>query len=83
MSLDIEVILGEIDAPELQQQNALNYSFLKDGNTLINAIGFNMGYYADEFLIGDKIDVVGNLELNKFNGITSVQINMKDIRKSY
>ena len=56
---------------------------LKDGNTLINAIGFNMGYYADEFLIGDKIDVVGNLELNKFNGITSVQINMKDIRKSY
>ena len=56
---------------------------LKDGNTLINAIGFNMGYYSNEFLIGDKIDVIGNLELNKFNGITSVQINMKDIRKSY
>ena len=56
---------------------------LKDGNTLINAIGFNMGYYAEEFLIGDKIDVIGNLELNTFNGNTSVQINMKDIRKSY
>ena len=48
-----------------------------------NLIYYLWGYYADEFLIGDKIDVVGNLELNKFNGITSVQINMKDIRKSY
>ncbi len=56
---------------------------LKDNNTIINAIGFNMGEYAEEYLIGDKIDVIGNLELNKFNGITSVQINMKDIRKSY
>ena len=56
---------------------------LKDNNTIINAIGFNMGNYSEEFLIGDKIDVIGNLELNKFNGITSVQINMKDIRKSY
>ena len=56
---------------------------LKDGNTIINAIGFNMGEYSEEYLIGDKIDVVGLLEINSFNGIESVQINMKDIRKSY
>ncbi len=56
---------------------------LKDGNTIINAIGFNMGEYSEEYLIGDKIDVVGILEINSFNGIESVQINMKDIRKSY
>lgn len=56
---------------------------LKDGNTIINAIGFNMGGYSEEYLIGDKIDVVGILEINSFNGIESVQINMKDIRKSY
>ena len=42
-----------------------------------------MGAYSEEFLIGDKIDVVGILEINSFNGIESVQINMKDIRKSY
>ena len=56
---------------------------LKDGNTIINAIGFNMGGYSEEYLIGDKIDVVGILEINSFNGVESVQINMKDIRKSY
>lgn len=56
---------------------------LKDGNTIINAIGFNMGGYSEEYLIGDKIDVVGILEINSFNGIESVQINMRDIRKSY
>ena len=56
---------------------------LKDGNTIINAIGFNMGKYSEEYLIGDKIDVIGVLEINSFNGIESVQINMRDLRKSY
>ena len=56
---------------------------LKDGNTIINAIGFNMGRYSEEYLIGDKIDVIGVLEINSFNGVESVQINMKDLRKSY
>ena len=56
---------------------------LKDGNTIVNAIGFNMGKYSEEYLIGDKIDVIGVLETNTFNGIESVQINMKDLRKSY
>ena len=56
---------------------------LRDKNTIINAIGFNMGYYTEEFLIGDKIDVVGHLEINEFNGKESVQINLTDIRKSY
>lgn len=56
---------------------------LKDDNTIINAIGFNMGRYSEEYLIGDKIDVIGVLEINTFNGVENVQINMKDIRKSY
>ncbi len=56
---------------------------LKDNNSIINAIGFNMGKYAEEYLIGDKIDVIGILEINSFNGENLVQINMKDIRRSY
>ena len=56
---------------------------LKDDNLVIEAIGFNMGYLVDEYLLGDKIDVVGCLEINSFNGRESVQINLKDIRKSY
>ena len=40
---------------------------LKDDNFLVNAIGFNLGYLSEEFLIGDKIDVAGVLEINNFN----------------
>lgn len=55
---------------------------LKEGNTVVNAIGFNMGELAEEYRIGDKIDVVGVLEVNTFNGVDTLQINMKDIMKS-
>ncbi len=56
---------------------------LKDNNSIINAIGFNMGEYAEEYQLGDKIDVIGILEVNSFNGEKNIQINMKDIRRSY
>lgn len=56
---------------------------LKDESLLIDAIGFNMGNLVNEYLIGDKVDVLGNFEINSFNGRESVQINLKDIRKSY
>ena len=55
---------------------------LKDSNTIVNAIGFNLGYLADEYRIGDKIDVVGTLEINTFNGVDNLQINIKDVMKS-
>lgn len=55
---------------------------LKDGNYLIDAIGFNLGQLADKFLIGDSVDVVGTIETNKYNGIEKIQINLKDIMKS-
>ena len=53
-----------------------------DNNNVIAAMGFNMGYRAEEFIIGDKVDIVGTLELNSFNGMASVQFNLKDIMKS-
>ena len=49
----------------------------------IEAIGFNMGNLVNEYLLGEKVDVVGSLEVNKFNGRESIQINLKDMRKSY
>ncbi len=54
---------------------------LRDDNIIIDAIGFNMGNLVNDYLIGDKVDVVGVLEINSFNGIESVQINLKDIMK--
>ncbi len=56
---------------------------LKDESMVIDAIGFNMGHLANEYLLGDKVDVIGNLEVNSFNGRDSVQINLKDMRRSY
>ena len=56
---------------------------LQDGTNIINAIGFNLGYYANDFLLGDKVDIIGMIEINTFNNIKTVQINMKDMRKSY
>ncbi len=55
---------------------------LKDSKNIVNAIGFNLGELSNEYRIGDKVDVVGNLEINTFNGVDNVQINIKDIMKS-
>ena len=56
---------------------------LKDEGMIFDAIGFNMGYLVNDYLLGDKVDILGNLEINSFNGRESVQFNLKDIRKSY
>jgi len=55
---------------------------LKDDNEVIDAIGFNLGNLSEEYLIGDKVDVVGTLEINKYNGQEKIQINIKDMMKS-
>ena len=55
---------------------------LKEGNTVVNAIGFNMGELVEDYRIGDRIDVVGVLEVNTFNGVDTLQINMKDIMRA-
>lgn len=55
---------------------------LKYNNVLVNAIGFNLGEYANIYRIGDKIDIAGTLEINSFGGVDNIQINIKDIMKS-
>ncbi len=49
---------------------------------MIDAIGFGIGEWAENYLIGDKVDVVGSLEVNSFNGNEQVQLVIKDMRKS-
>lgn len=55
---------------------------LKDNKNIVNAIGFNLGNLVTEYKIGDKVDIVGNLEINSFNGVDNIQINIKDLMKS-
>lgn len=51
-------------------------------NNYINAIGFNLGHLSADYKIGDRVDVVGNLEINSFNGTETIQINLKDLMKT-
>ena len=54
---------------------------LKDENITIIAMGFSLGNRRDELVIGDKIDIVGNLTLNRFGGCKSIQLIIKDFKK--
>ncbi|MEF2619913.1 MAG: single-stranded-DNA-specific exonuclease RecJ [Clostridia bacterium] len=55
---------------------------LKQDNNIVDAIGFNMGDLSKEYLLGDKVDVVGTIEINSFGNKENIQINLKDIRKA-
>lgn len=55
---------------------------LKDENIQIDAIGFHLGEYVNSYKLGDKVDIVGNLDINSYNGRESVQVSLKDISKS-
>lgn len=54
----------------------------EQNGTIISCIGFNQGDLVNDYRLFDRVDVVGTLEINEFNGRKSVQINLKDIRKS-
>ena len=55
---------------------------LKQDNNIVDAIGFNMGDLSKEYLLGDKVDVVGTIEINSFGNKENIQVNLKDIRKA-
>lgn len=55
---------------------------LKDGMHVFDAIAFNMGNQKYSIKIGDKVDVLHVLEINNFNGIEKIQMNVKDLKKS-
>lgn len=54
---------------------------LKDNNFYINAIGFSLGHRRDELKLGDRIDIVGTINVNEFNGNKYIQILLKDFKK--
>ena len=66
----------------LTEGKHLKLSLKTNQNTYIDAIGFNMGNLSEEYKIGDKVDLAGNLEINSFNDRNSIQINLKDMMKS-
>lgn len=55
---------------------------LQSENIVFDAIGFGMGEIAEKYLIGDKVDIIGNLQINTYNGVSKPQFLLKDIRRS-
>ena len=94
---DLELLepFGEANKPPIFQINNLKIESIrtltqgkhlkldvKEENTRFSAIGFNLGNLANDYKIGDKVNTAGFLEINSFNGMDSIQINIKDIMKS-
>lgn len=50
------------------------------GGEKVEAIGFNMGGLADRYLCSDILDAAFNLEVNRWNSMERVQLNLRDIR---
>ena len=55
---------------------------LKQDNFFIDAIGFNMGDLTEQYKIEDRVDIVGTIDVNVFNGNENVQLTIKDMRKA-
>ena len=53
---------------------------LEAGGFNFDAIGFNMGDMANIYSSSDTVDSVFTLELNTWNNLCKVQLNLKDIR---
>ncbi|MCR4693583.1 MAG: single-stranded-DNA-specific exonuclease RecJ, partial [Firmicutes bacterium] len=49
---------------------------------LFSAVGFGMGELSSQFLQGDIADIAFTMNINTYNGTESVQLFIKDIKKS-
>jgi single-stranded-DNA-specific exonuclease len=51
---------------------------LTDGNVTVDAIGFRLGDLLPD--LPTLVDVLYTFEVNEYNGRTSLQLNLKDIK---
>lgn len=58
----------------------LNISYLYNKNIQLSAIGFNLGHYYNDIIDGHPISIAYNLGENTWNGKTTIQLEIKDIR---
>jgi len=55
----------------------------ENSGSIVQGIGFSMGQHIDRIKTGEPFDVVYSVEENVFNGKTSIQIMVRDIRFPY
>lgn len=54
----------------------------RGSDQILDAIGFNLGHYFDQVASGREFAICYSVEENTFNGKTSLQLNIKDIKFS-
>ena len=65
--------------PVGKDQNHLKFIF-SQGKVFVDAIGFGFGDLKDSLKPGKVVDMVYNLEENRWNGNVSMQLKIKDVR---
>lgn len=60
-------------------RNHLKMELEKDG-TAIDAIGFSLGHLADELTPEVKVEAIGDLQINEWNGRKKPQLLLEDLR---
>ena len=65
----------------LKEDKHLKFT-LKDERILVEALAFMQGQRRDEFKVGDKVDVLCNVEVNTFNQPKTIQLILQDFKKS-
>jgi single-stranded-DNA-specific exonuclease len=55
---------------------------LSDGKLTFDSIGFRLGALLPDLPVGTRVDVMFTFEANEFNGRTSLQLNLKDVKKA-
>ena len=54
---------------------------VKEEHRIFPAIAFNMGQLKNSIRMGDKADILCTIEINSYNGLDMLQLNIKDIKK--
>ena len=53
---------------------------VQQGERQVRCVGWNMGHLREKLAAGMRVDVAGEPVINSFNGRTSVEIVVKDLR---
>ena len=62
-----------------QEQRHLSLMIEQDGRTL-RCVGWRLGPLAEQLAPGMRLDIVGELRINRFRGQTSVELDLSDLR---
>ena len=64
-------------------KNKQHLKIIVENKKSYECVGFNMAYLADNFQLGDKVDILFQVDENNYNNERKVQFLLKDIRLSH